>query len=549
MQASSSSAGVAVAAGSAAPAESPGPTSSQIGRFIDAAQNWVLQEASSGSAAAAVDGATKPFAGPGKSHTAEFVAALLQRLERMPVVAPLSTYMFVPKSLVKRYATLATEALEWWVREIESGAALHSPLSAKAATLYLKHLDTIIARDATSLVERTGVDVGLEHETSKVVQVVRARLQLLEQGQWLEAVDCALRDAEAAACKAAERRTRTATDDQSSIKCHMYEACLHKAINGDTRTAHRVLRSNGLHPPCPETVGMMNAKFVTDQDLDTLSRQPALVQRARRCKAPQVRQKLVSSVVGRMVDCKAAGTSAWRNSRLKAVVSVDSGLRALTRWTQCWVSGHVPDIMAREWRAVLGVPLRKGDAGQDVRPILIGEALMAVPAACLQEITRLKVTRLLQPTQFGVGVPVGAESMVLQGRALAAMCPHVAHASFDMKNAFGEISRAEVLEEVVAELPELAPFIVGLGSAGTPIYVASGAATWDVIMLLDGLFQEHCLSAAIFCLGLRRALRRFEGSMREVGLLEPGLQLVHIEHVDDILMNLPPSSAPVWLPC
>ena len=74
------------------------------------------------------------------------MAALLPKLECMPTVAPLATYMCVPKSLLERYATLATEALEWWVREIESGAALHSPSSARAATLYLKHLDSIIAR-------------------------------------------------------------------------------------------------------------------------------------------------------------------------------------------------------------------------------------------------------------------------------------------------------------------------------------------------------------------------------------------------------------------
>ena len=59
------------------------------------------------------------------------------------------------------------------------------------------------------------------------------------------------------------------------------------------------------------------------------------------------------------------------------------------------IDGAVPDIMADPWRAVLGVPLRKGDGGDDVRPILIGEALMALPGACLKEITRAKVAKIV----------------------------------------------------------------------------------------------------------------------------------------------------------
>ena len=165
---------------------------------------------------------------------------------------------------------------------------------------------------------------------------------------------------------------------------------------------------------------------------------------------------------------------------------------------------------------------------------------MDVPAACLQEITRLKLTRLLQPTQFGVGVPAGAESMVPRGRVFAAMCPHVAHASFDIRML---LERSRVLKSwrwLLQSCQNLRRSSWGFGgSTGTPTHV---------IRLLDGLFQGDSLSTALFCLGLRRALRRFEGSMREVGLLEPGAQLVHMEYVDDILMNLLPSSAPVWLP-
>ena len=103
------------------------------------------------------------------------------------------------------------------------------------------------------------------------------------------------------------------------------------------------------------------------------------------------------------MDCKAAGASSWRNSRLKSIAAEEDGLSALLQWSQLWISGKVPECMAKPWRVVLGIPLRKGD-GEDVRPVLIGEALLSLPGACLQEATRAKVTKLIGATQFGIGI-------------------------------------------------------------------------------------------------------------------------------------------------
>ena len=211
------------------------------------------------------------------------------------------------------------------------------------------------------------------------------------------------------------------------------------------------------------------------------------------------------------MDCKTAGASGRRNSRIKSIASVLEGLTALTRWVQTWISACVPDDMAHEWRVVLGIPLRKGSDGQDVRPILIGESLMSLPGACLQHIVQAKVKKLLHPSQFGISMVAGAESMIMLCKALAKLNPEDAFAAFDMVNAFGEISRAEVLEEVIDTMPELAPFLVQVwGGNGTQIFSNISACTWEEISLFDGLFQGHNLSSVLFCLGLKRALKRFE---------------------------------------
>ena len=98
----------------------------------------------------------------------------------------------------------------------------------------------------------------------------------------------------------------------------------------------------------------------------------------------------------------------------------------------------------------------------------------------------------------------------MEARALAKLVPHDLFCSLDMVNDFGEISRAEVMEELLSTIPEVAPFMMLLwGEEGTPIYVAAGASEWQRIVIPDGLFQGHALSSLLFCLGLRRALRRF----------------------------------------
>ena len=136
----------------------------------------------------------------------------------------------------------------------------------------------------------------------------------------------------------------------------------------------------------------MKNKFITSREGDTLFGKDDLKSRARKCKAPNITESVVGKLIGNLKDCKAAGASGWRNSRIKAIASVPEGLTALTRWVQTWISACVPDDMAHEWRAVLGIPLRKGSDGQDVRPILIGESLMSLPGACLQHVFFLYAT-------------------------------------------------------------------------------------------------------------------------------------------------------------
>ena len=271
-------------------------------------------------------------------------------------------------------------------------------------------------------------------------------------------LDEAVEDSKKATELAAERRVRATVNDSESMVQRNLETCVFKMLNGDVRTGHRTLRSNGIHAAGTPTVDLMASKFVTDGTKNTLLFKDDLKSRAKSGKVQRLDEKIVGKLLGNLKDCKAAGVSGWRNSRLKLICSTPEGLRSLTSRVRIWITGKVPDHMADIWRVVLGIPLRKGEDGMDVRPILIGESLTSLPGAYLQYVTRPKVGKLFASIQFGIGVPSAPETMIGVVQALTKLRPQDAFVALDMINAFGEISRAEILEEVVEYIPELGPF-------------------------------------------------------------------------------------------
>ena len=67
----------------------------------------------------------------------------------------------------------------------------------------------------------------------------------------------------------------------------------------------------------------------------------------------------------------------------------------LTEWSQTWISGNMPDSAAAPWRDDVGVPLRKGEDGEGIRPLLLEEVLLKLPGMLLHHRVQRAATRLL----------------------------------------------------------------------------------------------------------------------------------------------------------
>ena len=81
---------------------------------------------------------------------------------------------------------------------------------------------------------------------------------------------------------------------------------------------------------------------------------------------------------------------------------------------------------------------------------------------------------------------------------------------------------------------------------GTPVFIADSDSTWASILLVDGLYQGHNLSSLLFCLGLRKALKRFEEQC-SARLVLDDLPL-HMEYIDDLLMKMRSDTVGVVMP-
>ena len=80
-----------------------------------------------------------------------------------------------------------------------------------------------------------------------------------------------------------------------------------------------------------------------------------------------------------------------------------------------WTSGSLPGVAADVFRDDLGVPLVKGTEHEDVRPLVIGELLAALPARVSHtQLNKRVVKMFLASAQYGFGIRDGASVLVTE---------------------------------------------------------------------------------------------------------------------------------------
>ncbi len=204
----------------------------------------------------------------------------------------------------------------------------------------------------------------------------------------------------------------------------------------------------------------------------------------------------------------AGGLDSLRPQILKDLLYVKNGdvtnrlLTSLTSLTSIILNGAVPAIICPYLYGATLTALQKLCGG--IRPIAVGNIWrrMAAKLACRRVASTLWNT--FQPNQLGVGIKNGAEA----GAHAARLFYNSEHESIkiflkiDVKNAFNEVRRDIVLQEVKKQIPEIFKFVEQCYKLPTNVYYGE-----NLILSQRGVQQGDPLGPALFCLALQNIIQ------------------------------------------
>ena len=154
---------------------------------------------------------------------------------------------------------------------------------------------------------------------------------------------------------------------------------------------------------------------------------------------------------------------------------------------------------------------RLSAVGAKARPIACGDTLRRLFSGAWCRKHRESIVKLLSAQgQYGVGVVGGAERV-------ACLVETIAQAdgvllSLDARNAFNSISRAAVIRETAAHLPQLYPYVsrvYGSGRTARLLYAVPNTAQPAVVLSQQGVQQGDPLGPLLFALATLPVLTAF----------------------------------------
>ncbi|GAQ93619.1 hypothetical protein KFL_017180010, partial [Klebsormidium nitens] len=118
------------------------------------------------------------------------------------------------------------------------------------------------------------------------------------------------------------------------------------------------------------------------------------------------------------------------------------------------------------------------DGPDGVRPIAIAEVFQRLVSRSIALQMRDAFQQFFSPLQFAVSTPGGCESIIAGIRALLDADPELLVMQVDLANAFNEVDRTAIFEELRAHFPALIPFTLttDVDTGGLPFQAALRAA-------------------------------------------------------------------------
>lgn len=266
-----------------------------------------------------------------------------------------------------------------------------------------------------------------------------------------------------------------------------------------------------LHPRCPTEVPALPA----NAELSFL--------------APD--RRLKSMIFHKVANGSAPGPSGWTGEMMATIARNDDCLAGIAALLNDIRNGTLPDE-ARPY--LLSARLMAVDKNPGIRPIAVGEAFYRAASITLLTANESIITRALQPFQFAIGTPGGCEAAIHIAQALL-NDPSVKRAgiSFDLRNAFNERNRAEILQSLF-ERQDLAPFFRIAHWAykdRSPLFLENGQIIWSE----NGVKQGDVLGLLFFVISLIGILNHTSRANQQATLIAVADDLTVIGEPDAVL--------------
>jgi hypothetical protein len=468
------------------------------------------------------------------------VDGLLRALRAVPEVAPVVTLMHCPKGMARRFAKVFAGVMQDVFTSIDRRES-NDELEAKARTLRLVSLLVLAAPEN----EPDTVDgAGANNRTRKEV---RRRIQWAEAGRWNDlAAELAGRCADIAALP--DRGTAAQTSSEPRV---LEQACA-KVRGNCCRAAAQLLARPPPLPPSEATATATLKLFKTAPPVLAPGLRDAAAPPADDAPTMVLRPRKVIDRIHRMRSGAQPGGSGMRPGHIKSLLLAPNGAELALQWCRRWIECALPTPVVGPFLSLVARPLDKGEG--KVRPIVLGEVLvkMAMGAAIdevrdrLDDLFTAEVPDLAGRglmVQLGMAQADGVGQFLQHAKFLQRAYPWRALVTMDVKNAYGEASRAWCRTAAAEAIPELDRPLAQLWSnGGHRLWTERSPGSWHCTEVTDGLWQGSSEATAVFGLGQRKALIN---ALRELKAMDIRIDVA--AYVDDAILSVSPEDFPqVW---
>lgn len=234
-----------------------------------------------------------------------------------------------------------------------------------------------------------------------------------------------------------------------------------------------------------------------------------------------------------MDNGSSAGLSGMTGNMLAVLADDPDCRRYIAQFTSAVINGDLPDCIRRVLLASLLIGIPKPNNG--TRPIAIGEILYRLASRyALSLINTDHLNSIFLPHQFGVKVAAGCETVIhtVQQALDDESAPYYAMC-VDMKNAFNELNREEMLKSLFSHRKELSPIfrlVHWCYREPTPLITQNGQGELSFIQDLlssEGTRQGANESSLLFALPLQPIFIRMYDKF-------PGLKIASF--LDDVTL-------------